>query len=256
MAAEDSTSSKTCTVCGETKPIDVFAREGDRRRNQCKACRAAQLRARMANETPEHRAARLQSVKDYAARNADRLREYKIAYCQANADKVKQYHVDRYRNDESFRAAALERAAERRRNNPDRKLEANRRWAEANPDKVRASAGASKAKRRRKPTYRVHHNIGSQMRNALRGRKRGRWESIVGYTVADLVAHLERQFVKGMTWDNYGVVWQIDHITPQAAFDLEGADMVTVRACWALPNLRPLWAKENASKRDRITHLL
>src|SRR3546814_3330220 len=44
--------------------------------------------------------------------------------------------------------------------------------------------------------------------------KNGRsWEILVGYTVADLMAHLERQFLPGMSWDNRGE-WHIDHIRP------------------------------------------
>lgn len=53
------------------------------------------------------------------------------------------------------------------------------------------------------------------MQHALKGQKNGRkWEKMVGYSRHDLVRHLERQFVQGMSWDNMGE-WQIDHIVPK-----------------------------------------
>lgn len=72
---------------------------------------------------------------------------------------------------------------------------------------------------------------------------------LVGCTVAQLRAHLERQFKPGMTWDNLGA-WHIDHIKPCASFDLSDPDQQ--RACFHYTNLQPLWARENLSKSDRI----
>lgn len=77
----------------------------------------------------------------------------------------------------------------------------------------------------------------------------------MGWTMADLRSHLERQFHKGMSWDNYGK-WQIDHITPVSSFKVASVYDDEFRACWALSNLRPLLAGDNASKRDRRTLLL
>jgi len=84
---------------------------------------------------------------------------------------------------------------------------------------------------------------------SLQGAKAGRhWESLVGYTVEDLKAHLESQFVKGMSWSNYGSSWHIDHIRPIADFCFTSTEDPDFRICWSLWNLRPLWAKKNISK--------
>jgi hypothetical protein len=46
--------------------------------------------------------------------------------------------------------------------------------------------------------------------------KKGRkWEHLVGYTVEDLMAHLESLFVGGMNWENMGD-WHIDHKVPKS----------------------------------------
>jgi hypothetical protein len=46
----------------------------------------------------------------------------------------------------------------------------------------------------------------------------------------------------------------IDHIVPQKSFDLQ--DDNKWRACWALTNLRPMWAKDNLSKGGKILYLI
>jgi len=94
------------------------------------------------------------------------------------------------------------------------------------------------------------------MNQSIKTGKGGKaWESLVGYTVEDLMRHLERQFSKGMTRANYGK-WHVDHVQPLASFQITGVDCPEFRAAWALTNLRPLWAAENLSKNARRTLLL
>lgn len=65
-----------------------------------------------------------------------------------------------------------------------------------------------------------------------------------------LVEHLERQFKPGMTWENHGSVWHIDHIIPCSKFDLTKPE--EVRKCFALSNLQPLWGEENIRKSNKV----
>lgn len=103
--------------------------------------------------------------------------------------------------------------------------------------------------RARNPHVRVKASMATRLWKALKSGKAGRsWESVVGYGLADLVAHLEELFVDGMTWDNYGE-WHIDHKRPVASFE-HSADG-WVRECWALDNLQPLWALDNQRKSDK-----
>lgn len=85
--------------------------------------------------------------------------------------------------------------------------------------------------------------------------KRGRWFELVGYTAEELKDHLERQFLPGMTWGNRGE-WHIDHIIPIASFNYDGPGHPDFKACWALTNLRPIWAADNIRKKDKILYLL
>jgi len=94
--------------------------------------------------------------------------------------------------------------------------------------------------------------IGDLMRQQLNTQGRSNIvEKLLGYTIHDLRVHLERQFTKGMNWDKFmkGEI-HIDHIHPKASFDLLDSD--EWRVCWSLPNLRPLWAKDNQKKHAKV----
>jgi hypothetical protein len=73
----------------------------------------------------------------------------------------------------------------------------------------------------------------------------------LGYSVSEFVKHIERQFEKGMGWQNMGD-WKIDHIIPiSTAKTVE--DVIFLNQ---LSNLRPLWAKENNAKKNKLLRLI
>jgi len=75
------------------------------------------------------------------------------------------------------------------------------------------------------------------------------------FTLEELKAHMERQFLPRMGWHNMGE-WHIDHIVPKAEFKYTSPDCDDFASCWALSNLRPLWAQANISKGTQATHLI
>jgi len=99
--------------------------------------------------------------------------------------------------------------------------------------------------------YRLSKNISRGMRYAIKEKKGGKhWEDLVGYTCEDLMLHLESLFEEGMTFENYGE-WHIDHRTPISWFNYETAEDDDFKKCWALDNLKPMWAEENCRKSNR-----
>src|SRR3546814_11447874 len=61
------------------------------------------------------------------------------------------------------------------------------------------------------PQWTINRRMSAGVKSSLGDGKNGRsWETLVGYTVADLIAHLERQFFPGMSWANRGE-WHIAH---------------------------------------------
>lgn len=126
----------------------------------------------------------------------------------------------------------------------------------ATPEGRAAANRWQRRKRATDPAWRVTAHMRVLMHRALNGRKAGRsWREFVPYSLDELMYHLERQFLPGMTWANKGR-WHIDHVIPLASFDFTSPEDADFQAAWALSNLRPLWGLDNIRKNARRTHLL
>lgn len=145
-----------------------------------------------------------------------------------------------------------------------------REWYRNNKERARAHQKKQAASpefkvRNRVYQYRYHarrlrndgeYALRSKMRVAIltalkqgRATAKGRWwEAAAGYTLEELRRHLEQQFAPGMTWENRGKVWEIDHIRPLAGFVIPDAECPAFREAWGLTNLRPLLKADNRAK--------
>ncbi len=136
------------------------------------------------------------------------------------------------------------------RKRPDVKEKISRQ--KASPETRKRINERLKFRRKNDLKYRLNQNIKTAIYLALNGGKRGRsWQVLVGYTVDDLIKHLEQQFQFGMTWGNYGE-WHIDHKVPISTFNFSTHDSEDFKKCWALSNLQPLWELENKRKSNKI----
>lgn len=108
--------------------------------------------------------------------------------------------------------------------------------------------------RRNNPQTIVHERVSRLMAFALTevgSLKRSATFDLLGYTPDDLRQHIERQFVKGMSWENRKE-WQLDHIVPMNTAKTE-EDVIRLNC---LSNLRPMWSKANNQKNGRRLHLV
>lgn len=113
-----------------------------------------------------------------------------------------------------------------------------------------------KEKSKKDVGFRISKHFTSLMHRALGKAKAGRsWRTFVDYTLEELMAHLERQFRPGMTWENKGD-WHIDHIKPRSSFSYSSPDEQEFKSCWALSNLQPLWAIDNIRKNAKLDYLI
>lgn len=236
---------KTCTKCGETKPLSEFY--ADKRgllgvRSQCKACMLAYGAARHAENPERHREVSRKSYhmdvdvsrergREKARRNRPQRREALRAWRAANPEKSKAI-------DKAWKDA-----------NPDKVKAWTKRWRDANPDNVKGFSRRRYEKAVSTPRGRLEHNIRSAVPRGLRkGTKASRHTfDLLGYTVDDLREHLATLLLPGMSWANYGE-WHIDHIRPLASFSYETPDDPEFKEAWALSNLQPLWGLDNLSK--------
>jgi len=270
---------KRCTKCGAEKPLEEFPRRiesKDGRRSPCRACKYAArktehgkklIRGHYANSVRRHgqrvRPERLVQIQ----RTQQRREQRRLALLGASLQKL-------------YLAAQFDFAME----NYESPREQYRRIAWTlfgDLSKVRGREtgpwsipGLDSAERYRL-RYRYDESFATKERMRRQLKKQAKKlgvaelmrgainrngnsptvELVVGYSITELVAHLEKQFTKGMDWSRYrcGDI-HIDHIVPVKDFSLERNE--EVRACWALSNLRPVWADENLRKSARRTHLL
>lgn len=106
-------------------------------------------------------------------------------------------------------------------------------------------------RRRKNPQYRLSNNISRAIRQSLKDGKNGRhWEFVLGYTVNDLISQLKSKFKYGMTLENYGKIWEIDHIIPISWFDYNSTDDYEFKQAWRLENLQSKLIDENRIKHN------
>ena len=209
---------KLCTKCQGEFPatLEFFHKKGVRNGKQrftsrCKKCMAEYNR----EQYGKHQTKRLESKKEYGKKNKDKIKE---------------------RNKQQYLK------------NRDARIEHQKQYCELNKDAIRD--------RQRKYTINKYHsdphlkikmNLSRRMRSFF-SKNGSRTIDFIGCSIDDLKSHLEKQFVDGMNWENYGD-WHVDHIRPCCSFDL--TDPEQQRECFDYTNLQPLWAKDNLSKGGR-----
>lgn len=146
--------------------------------------------------------------------------------------------------------------------NKEKIKEYQRRWREKEPKErkreriMRYLMGERKIKRKERrqsdPKFRLDSNMATAVWLILKGKKAWRkWQDLVGYSVKDLMRHLEKQFDDKMFWQNYGSYWWIDHIIPRSHFKYEVPEDPQFKRCWALENLQPMEKIANIKKGNK-----
>lgn len=121
-------------------------------------------------------------------------------------------------------------------------------------ESLKRNAARQRARRKSDPAKAMQARLSRLHRHALKqvgAIKLSPTFEQLGYSVADFVAHIERQFLPRMGWHNMNE-WQIDHIIPASEAKTE-TDVVALNQ---LSNLRPMWAKENNAKKAKRENLV
>lgn len=257
---------KKCSKCGDMKPFDEYNKHDEGKyglRPECKYCQHLYRK--------QYRAKNREKLKiagqKYTRANRDKIREAQREWEKNNPDKVKasgrrfrlahpEYEKERHhRYSKEHPEKRRANSKKRYEINPEPKIASMLKWRQNNPEKYRECYIATQRKIRATPKGKLNNTMGRSIWTAIKGNKKGRrWELLVGYSVDQLKEHIEKQFLSGMSWENYShKVWHIDHIIPKAAFNYETAEDLDFKRCWALSNLRPMWAAENIKKGAKVT---
>ena len=131
-----------------------------------------------------------------------------------------------------------------RENNHEKVLQHNKNWKNNNKEHIRAYNREQ-----------LKTNLDKRLRTILRARlnsavrdnyKAGSAVRDLGCSIAFFKEYIAKQFKDGMTWENWGKVWHIDHIEPLCSFDLEDREQF-LKMCH-YTNMQPLLIKDNLAK--------
>jgi hypothetical protein len=160
--------------------------------------------------------------KKYAEKNKEKLIDYHKNWSKENRKKLREYHS---------------------------------KWREENREQVNETTRLWYLNRRRTdPSFRLKCNTRTALWTCLKERSVAKYRStfdLLGYSIEDLMQHLEKLFTEGMSWDNYGE-WHVDHKIPMASYQFESTDDIGFKECWKLDNLQPLWGSDNLSKGAKL----
>jgi hypothetical protein len=241
--------SKVCSKCGEEKSRDCFTEVAKGRHglaSQCKVCLAEiSRRSRAGEDWKNTEFGRMKfGIVDYGA----------TAIRCVGCTEVKE--PSEFYQDSSLSVGVRGRCrlccqSDARNRSAEKPLEERRAYARAHyakhSEKIRAKLKVEIATPRGSMDNMISSGVG---RGIKRGSKNGRRSfDLVGYSLDELMAHLESKFEPWMTWENYGRGgWHVDHVRPLASFSYETPDDPDFKKAWALSNLQPLGESENIAK--------
>jgi hypothetical protein len=228
---------KICSKCQNNKPISEFtvcSRNKDGLYHQCKTCK--------------------NSARDYENINRNRLR-YDVSVTEKQCRICQQVKPSGEFSKHALNKDGLKSECKAcvKEYNEKHKDYINKRNYEYFKEKGVHLQRINRANRRKTdPLYKLKCTIRSRTRSAFKSKgfkKNTKTEKMLGCDWNTSKQHLERQFTKGMSWDNHGE-WHIDHIIPLSS--AKSVEELTKLAHYT--NLQPLWAKDNLSKGSQIIY--
>jgi hypothetical protein len=166
---------------------------------------------------------------------------------------------EKHRKQRVFSPSQIERknelARQARLKNPEKFKEISRQNYHLHKEKRNKKSYEYVANRRKnEPMYALNHRIRSLINQSFKVKnlsKKSKTMQILGCSFDEFKVHIERQFCKGMTWENRSK-WHLDHILPTSLANNED-DLIRLNHYL---NLRPCWAKENIEKSSKILFLI
>jgi hypothetical protein len=233
---------KTCTGCNEDKPIDKFSVGFSR----CKECINTQDRERERKKKPQKEI--LISEKE----------GHKICpYCKEELP------------DEMFRKNRIkclncERSDGRQYRKSDHGKEKSKKWVNENQKQMQKLQADwyqdNKQKVRDKYVERYHNDDNFRIKKTsaksviesmnLLKKNKTRQCKYLGCTNKEFGKWLEYCYEDGMSLDNHGKYWHMDHVIPVDKFDLTDADQVML--CFNWKNVMPMTGKDNMNKKANV----
>jgi len=186
------------------------------------------------------------------------IKEYDLIYKSTNKTKLQQYYLDNKEkiNKQSKdlynknRRYYIEKHTQYGKDNPEVRRKATAKYLKLNPEYQNQYR---KNRYNTDPQFKLRIILGNRLNEVLKKNKTYKTSNIItllGCTLDEVKQHLEKQFINSMSWENHGILWEIDHIIPCDFFDL--TNIYSQQQCFHYTNLQPLDKTENRIKSNKI----
>ena len=194
-------------------------------------------------------------TKEYYLNNKNKLKEYQEKYRLNNKDKKNKHYQE---NKETI----IKKQKEYQLKNKEKINQYQEKYRLNNKDKLKKYRKEyrlnNKDKRNKhsiyikliNPLYKLRCNIASLIFTSIKKQgysKKSKTFEILGCTFEEFKVHLEKQFTKGMNWENQGK-WHLDHIYP-VSLAKDEEELIRLNH---YTNFQPLWAEDNLKKGNKI----
>lgn len=134
-------------------------------------------------------------------------------------------------------------------NNRDKMTHKSREWNKNNKDKRAVAKKNYREKHKNEINFRIKENLSTRLRNLIR--KDGHCViDFLDCSIEFFKEWLRYNFKEGMSFENYGSFWHIDHAKACALYDFSKQD--DVKECWNWSNLVPLEKTQNEKKGSKL----
>jgi len=210
---------KKCSSCQKEKNLSEFNKcktNKDGLHYVCKSCRKIER-----EKNKEHIKIK---QKEYYSLNREELQKKNKEYRTTNIEKI---NVQKKQYKEQ---------------NKDHIRQKNKEYLPIRKEKI-------KERRKIDKNFQIKEVLRSKIHKMLKGKK----SSFIEYLEIDIEMFkkwISFQFLPDMNWDNFGILWQLDHIIPINQFNLENKNEQKI--CFNWTNLQPLYCEENRKKSDKL----
>ena len=111
------------------------------------------------------------------------------------------------------------------------------------------------ARRKNDPEFKLAENLRTRLGQAIKGKSKSQTtQQLIGVDFEMFTKWIDFQLEEGMAKENYGTIWQLDHVLPLASFNLLDEEELHKAMIWI--NLRPLSPVKNRQKSNKVDRWL